>query len=191
MITLWLKQHTKVSLIPLLFFLSPPPENIALCSQWVYDIEWGGGGEGIVANCPPVLILLPDTSSKVVTWMLGVHYICRWFKIPCVFLQYLMLEYGIVLWSENHFMQMKRRSTQDKITANQQQQQQQQQAPASQGQLGSKVANALAKAEARRQKRLARQGEVLRTICCPFLKLQIRGSGRAKTEDCGIRSLSS
>lgn len=88
-------------------------------------------------------------------------------------------------------MQMKRRSTQDKITANQQQQQQQQQAPASQGQLGSKVANALAKAEARRQKRLARQGEVLRTICCPFIKLQIRGSGRAKTEDCGIRSLSS
>lgn len=71
-------------------------------------------------------------------------------------------------------MQMKRRSTQDKITANQQQQQQQQQAPASQGQLGSKVANALAKAEARRQKRLARQGEVLRTICYPFVKLQIR-----------------
>ena len=68
-------------------------------------------------------------------------------------------------------MQMKRRSTQDKITANQQQQQQQQ-APVSQGQLGSKVANALAKAEARRQKRLARQAEVLRTICCPFVKLQ-------------------
>ena len=92
-------------------------------------------------------------------------------------------------------MQMKRRSTQDKITANQQQQQQQQQAPASQGQLGSKVANALAKAEARRQKRLARQGEVLRTICYPFVKLQplapTKSSGRAKTEDCGIRSLSS
>ena len=72
-------------------------------------------------------------------------------------------------------MQMKRRSTQDKITANQQQQQQQQQAPASQGQLGSKVANALAKAEARRQKRLARQGEVLRTICCPFVRAKNRG----------------
>lgn len=37
---------------------------------------------------------------------------------------------------------------------------QQQQPPASQGQLGSKVALALAKAEARRQKRLARQAEV-------------------------------
>ena len=49
------------------------------------------------------------------------------------------------------------------MTLNQQQQQQQQpqqQAPVSQGQLGSKVANALAKAEARRQKRLARQAEV-------------------------------
>lgn len=52
--------------------------------------------------------------------------------------------------------QMKRRQTQEKITLNQQQQQQ---APTSQGQLGSKVANALAKAEARRQKRLARQAE--------------------------------
>lgn len=52
---------------------------------------------------------------------------------------------------------MKRRQTQEKITLNQQQQQQ---APTSQGQLGSKVANALAKAEARRQKRLARQAEV-------------------------------
>ena len=49
---------------------------------------------------------------------------------------------------------MKRRQTQEKITLNQQQ------APTSQGQLGSKVANALAKAEARRQKRLARQAEV-------------------------------
>ena len=59
-------------------------------------------------------------------------------------------------------MQLKRRGTQDKMTLNQQQQQQQQQqqAPVSQGQLGSKVANALAKAEARRQKRLARQAEV-------------------------------
>ena len=174
------------------FSSSPPPrQHCTFLPVSLWHWMRRGGGEGIVANCPPVLTLLPDTSSKVVTWMLGVHYICRWFKIPCVFLQYLMLEYGIVLWSENHFMQMKRRSTQDKITANQQQQQQQQQAPASQGQLGSKVANALAKAEARRQKRLARQGEVLRTICCPFVKLQIRGSGRAKTEDCGIRSLSS
>lgn len=57
-------------------------------------------------------------------------------------------------------MQLKRRGTQDKMILNQQQQQQQQQAPVSQGQLGSKVANALAKAEARRQKRLARQAEV-------------------------------
>lgn len=58
-------------------------------------------------------------------------------------------------------MQLKRRGTQDKMTLNQQQQQQQQQqASVSQGQLGSKVANALAKAEARRQKRLARQAEV-------------------------------
>lgn len=58
-------------------------------------------------------------------------------------------------------MQLKKRGTLDKITLNQQQQQQQQQqAPVSQGQLGSKVANALAKAEARRQKRLARQAEV-------------------------------
>lgn len=53
--------------------------------------------------------------------------------------------------------QMKRRTTQEKISVNQQQQQQQ--APTTQGQLGSKVANALAKAEARRQKRLARQAE--------------------------------
>lgn len=59
-------------------------------------------------------------------------------------------------------MQMKRRTTQEKISVNQQQQQQQ--APTTQGQLGSKVANALAKAEARRQKRLARQAEVPRTI---------------------------
>lgn len=54
---------------------------------------------------------------------------------------------------------MKKRGTQDKIPLNQQQQQHQQ-PPPSQGQLGSKVANALAKAEARRQKRLARQAEV-------------------------------
>ncbi|XP_068733143.1 cilia- and flagella-associated protein 44-like isoform X1 [Montipora capricornis] len=51
---------------------------------------------------------------------------------------------------------MKKRGTIDKLPTNQQQQQQ---APLSQGQLGSKVATALAKAEARRQKRLARQAE--------------------------------
>ena len=55
-------------------------------------------------------------------------------------------------------LQMKKRGTIDKLPTNQQQQQQ---APLSQGQLGSKVATALAKAEARRQKRLARQAEVL------------------------------
>lgn len=61
-------------------------------------------------------------------------------------------------------LQLKKRGTLDKITVNQQQhqQQQQQQAPPSQGQLRSKVAIALAKAEARRQKRLARQAEVFK-----------------------------
>lgn len=57
-------------------------------------------------------------------------------------------------------LQLKKRGTLDKLPISQQQQHQQQQAPPSQGQLGSKVANALAKAEARRQKRLARQAEV-------------------------------
>ena len=55
--------------------------------------------------------------------------------------------------------QLKKRGTIDKIPT--QVQQQQQQAPVLQGQLGSKVANALAKAEARKQKRMARQAEVL------------------------------
>lgn len=55
-------------------------------------------------------------------------------------------------------LQLKKRGTLDKITVNQQQQQ----APPSQGQLRSKVAIALAKAEARRQKRLARQAEVFK-----------------------------
>lgn len=67
-------------------------------------------------------------------------------------------------------MQMKRRATQEKMSVNQQQQQQQQ-APMTQGQLGSKVANALAKAEARRQKRLARQAEVPRTIWSTLAKI--------------------
>ncbi|XP_067037270.1 cilia- and flagella-associated protein 44-like isoform X2 [Acropora muricata] len=52
---------------------------------------------------------------------------------------------------------LKKRGTIDKIPT--QLQQQQQQAPVLQGQLGSKVANALAKAEARKQKRMARQAE--------------------------------
>ena len=61
----------------------------------------------------------------------------------------------------SNVFQLKKRGTIDKIPASQQLQQQQQQAPVLQGQLGSKVANALAKAEARKQKRMARQAEVL------------------------------
>ena len=59
----------------------------------------------------------------------------------------------------SNVFQLKKRGTIDKIPT--QLQQQQQQAPVLQGQLGSKVANALAKAEARKQKRMARQAEVL------------------------------
>ena len=55
---------------------------------------------------------------------------------------------------------VKRRSTQDKLPVQQQVQQQQQQVPQVQSQLGGKVAKALEKAEARKQKRLARQAQV-------------------------------
>ena len=68
---------------------------------------------------------------------------------------------------------MKKRQTQEKILLNQQQQQQ---APTSQGQLGSKVANALAKAEARRQKRLARQAEVF----CPIIATMNRAMNQSE-----------
>ena len=72
-------------------------------------------------------------------------------------------------------IQLKKRGTQEKMTLNQQQQQQQQQQPPpSQGQLGSKVATALAKAEARRQKRLARQAEVFLTGCFTIRENSLR-----------------
>ena len=47
--------------------LPPPPTTLHFASSKVMTLNEAGGGEGIVANCPPVLILLPDTSSKVVT----------------------------------------------------------------------------------------------------------------------------
>ena len=48
--------------------LPPPPTTLHFAlSEFMTLNEAGGGGEGIVANCPPILILLPDTSSKVVT----------------------------------------------------------------------------------------------------------------------------
>ena len=48
--------------------LSPPRKTLHFApSEFMTLNEAGGGGEDIVANCPPVLILLPGTSSKVVT----------------------------------------------------------------------------------------------------------------------------
>ena len=47
--------------------LSPPRKTLHFAPSEFMTLNEAGGGEGIVANCPPVLILLPDTSSKVVT----------------------------------------------------------------------------------------------------------------------------
>ena len=47
--------------------LSPPPPTTLHFAPSKFMTLNEAGGEGIVANCPPVLILLPDTSSKVVT----------------------------------------------------------------------------------------------------------------------------
>ena len=47
--------------------LPPPPKTLHFAPSYFMTLNEAGGGEDIVANCPPVLILLPDTSSKVVT----------------------------------------------------------------------------------------------------------------------------
>lgn len=51
----------------LTFLPLPPPTTLHFAPSKFMTLNEAGGGEGIVANCPPVLILLPDTSSKVVT----------------------------------------------------------------------------------------------------------------------------
>lgn len=50
-----------------LTFLPLPPRTTLHFAASEFMTLNEAGGEGIVANCPPVLILLPDTSSKVVT----------------------------------------------------------------------------------------------------------------------------
>ena len=50
-----------------LTFLPLPPRTTLHFAAGEFMTLNEAGGEGIVANCPPVLILLPDTSSKVVT----------------------------------------------------------------------------------------------------------------------------
>ena len=51
----------------LTFLPLPPPRTTLHFAPSEFMTLNEAGGEGIVANCPPVLILLPDTSSKVVT----------------------------------------------------------------------------------------------------------------------------
>lgn len=47
--------------------LPPPPTTLHFSPSKFMTLNEAGGEEGIVANCPPVLTLLLDTSSKVVT----------------------------------------------------------------------------------------------------------------------------